>query len=233
MHRIINVNAAVKRPTRGALFRSRQQGGICVASRPPLRAWMTLNGCLLTYVAHTAPSRASRIRAFSSLSSPNALSKSYVHPSTGRGAICASQLGLRSPLGHFAASRLPKLQPRVVQLWRSFHASNRNEGHPLIPFLVPLLKASTSLAVIKTGAYYIESKYTLTSFIDLVCASRSSNIIAPSRFPTEKVQGGRGWFLSEFLASDPQPLACRSLNGCGRPCLARILKRSSLVKGRT
>ena len=169
MHRIINVNAVVKRPTHGALFRSCQKDDICVASRPSLRAWMTSNGCLLTSVANTAPSRASRTLAFSSLSS---LSRSYVHPSMGHGAIWASQLGLRSHLGDSATSRLPKLQPGVVQPCRSFHASNRNEGHPIIPFLVPMLKASTSLAVIKTGAYYIESKNTLTYLLTL-CLRKS------------------------------------------------------------
>jgi len=199
MHRIINVNAVVKRPTHRALFRSRQQDDICVASRPPLRAWMTSNGCLLTSVANTAPSRASRTLAFSSLSSPSALSRSYVHPSMRHGAIWASQLGLRPPLGHFAPSRLPKLQPGVVQLWRSFHASNRNEGHPIIPFLVPMLKASTSLAVIKTGAYYIESKNTLTYFIDHVFAqvARITLSLLPV-FVLKKFKVSVGGFYESF-----------------------------------
>ena len=199
MHRIINVNAVVKRPTHGALFRPRRQDDICVASRPSLRAWMTSNGCLLTSVALTASSRASRTRAFPSLSSPSALSRSYVHSSMGRGAMWTSQLGLRSPLGHFAASRLPKLQPGVVQLRRSLHASNRNEGHPIIPFLVPLLKTSTSLAVIKTGAYYIESKNTLTSFIDLLFAqvARVTLSLLPV-FVLKKFKVSVGGFFQSF-----------------------------------
>lgn len=152
MHRIINLNAAVNRPAHGAFCRSRQRDHIYIAYRSPLRTWMTSNGCLLTSLAHTAPTRSSRAREFPSFSAPSALSRSGANPSMGQGVVWTSRLGLNMPFCELAVHPRRTLQPRVV---RSFHASSRNHGHPALLFLVPLLKTSTSLAVIKTGTVHI------------------------------------------------------------------------------
>lgn len=155
MRRIINVNAVVNRPAHGTLCRLRQRDYIYTTSHSSIKAWITSDGCLLTPVAHTAPSRASRTRAFSSLPSPRTLPEAYYGPSAGLAVTWTSSLQL--PLRDLAAGRLrPTLvQPRVVQFSRSFHASSRNEGHPTLFFLVPLLKTSASLTVIKTGIYHM------------------------------------------------------------------------------
>lgn len=45
----------------------------------------------------------------------------------------------------------PTQQSKYKTQSRSFHASRPNQGHPLLYLLIPLLKTSTSLTLIKTG----------------------------------------------------------------------------------
>lgn len=83
----------------------------------------------------------------------------YSHLSTPGASSSRSQSIVPVPTRHHrpAASILPATStyllssPTYAQQRRSFHASRRNQVHPALYFLVPLLKSSVSLGIIKTG----------------------------------------------------------------------------------
>lgn len=155
MHRIANLNVPLIRSSRGAVRRARPRG---VASSSSSKTWMSSAACA------QAPSAQAPMRVFGR--TPTTTLTTYRRPSR---ATPASQHNVWDSSPHASSSRLrtstSPLEPnafgslvstrlaRRPSSSRSFHVSSRREGHPILFFLIPLLKTSASLTVIKTGRY--------------------------------------------------------------------------------
>lgn len=181
MHRV--VNAVVNRPARGPLGRLRPREAVAAQSYLSLRAWIRSTHCSqpsprLNGVGGGAPIQLKRS------STPNIQS----------GARCLSQpRGLvlsqsQHAFGPRSSGVLLPVQTTRGTSIRSFHSSRTNHGHPVLLFLIPLLKTSASLTLIKTGIS-ISLPYDTHIELTTPATSRSGHLIPSTCLRPEKVQG--------------------------------------------